>query len=651
MILQLSIFTLFYIAATLVASVTAILAWRRRSVPGGMWLFLMVMAAIAWTLADALDVSSVGLTSKILWGKMSYLGSATIDVFLLLFAFEYTHRAKWVTRRNVILLFAIPVLSILAAFTNDSHHLLWNDFTFTPENPIILIYHHGPLYWFFTAYIYATILLAAFLLVNFALNSRELYRYQSAVIITAILIPFTAELVYDFVPGFYPGLDISAVSLTLSGAFFTVNMLRWKLLDVIPVAREALVEQLQDGMIVLDEAERVVDLNLAARDLLEGGERAWIGQPASQLFALVRDYPGLEISATPAEFRLAGPLRRDIEVRVSGLYNQNHRVGGKLVIVRDITPRKQAEEALAASEAKFRTFFNVALDPILLLDENSRIIDCNPAAVSMLGADSRDQLIGQQRSNFSPERQLDGELSAIGTERVNQLMIAEGKAQFEWLYRRLDGTEFVADVSLTWIPMGEGKKQLVHLRDVTERKLVEEKLRELSLVDSLTGLNNRRAFMVLATQQLKTADRMGEGALLFFADLDGLKWINDHMGHGEGDRALVDTANILRNSFRASDIIARLGGDEFVGLGIETQENKAEVILARLQEHLNAHNLQESRPYKLSISFGIARYTPQHPCSLQELLEEGDKAMYVQKQAHKLSLKAASGEAVEGGQT
>jgi diguanylate cyclase (GGDEF)-like protein len=163
-------------------------------------------------------------------------------------------------------------------------------------------------------------------------------------------------------------------------------------------------------------------------------------------------------------------------------------------------------------------------------------------------------------------------------------------------------------------------------------------------VDPLTGLNNRRAFLILATQQLKTTDRMQDAAVLIFADLDGLKWINDNLGHSEGDRALVDTSNILRRSFRASDIIARLSGDEFVGLGIETQENMADVIVARLQEHLNAFNLQESRPYKLSISFGLARYSPQNPCSLLELLDEGDKAMYAQKQAKKLNFKGIPGE-------
>jgi diguanylate cyclase (GGDEF)-like protein len=155
----------------------------------------------------------------------------------------------------------------------------------------------------------------------------------------------------------------------------------------------------------------------------------------------------------------------------------------------------------------------------------------------------------------------------------------------------------------------------------------------LSLMDDITGLNNRRGFVMLANQQLKIAERFKHHVVLIYIDLDKMKLINDEHGHKEGDRALVDTANILRSSFRTSDIIARLGGDEFVGLALETGDTTSEVILSRLQEHLNTHNIQETRPYKLSLSFGAAKYDPENPCSLDELLERGDKMMYEHKQS------------------
>ncbi len=166
-----------------------------------------------------------------------------------------------------------------------------------------------------------------------------------------------------------------------------------------------------------------------------------------------------------------------------------------------------------------------------------------------------------------------------------------------------------------------------------QRKLAEEELRSLSLVDELTGLYNRRGFLTLAKQQLKVANRMKKGMLLIFIDLDNMKLINDSLGHHEGDLALIDTANIFRDTFRESDIIARIGGDEFVVLALETNEYDAHAIVHRLNEQFARHNRRDIHPYKLSISFGIVRYDPDSPCSIEELLVKADKKMYEHKRS------------------
>lgn len=176
--------------------------------------------------------------------------------------------------------------------------------------------------------------------------------------------------------------------------------------------------------------------------------------------------------------------------------------------------------------------------------------------------------------------------------------------------------------------------------DITERKRIEEQLRELSLSDELTGLVNRRGFMVLARQQIKVSDRSGRDLALVFIDMDGLKRINDTMGHGEGDRAICDASAVLKRSFRASDIIARIGGDEFVALSVEANEQTEAHIVERLQENINAFNLENGRPYKLAMSYGVTLYDPHAACTLEELLERGDRLMYQQKQAKKAAREA-----------
>ncbi len=155
-------------------------------------------------------------------------------------------------------------------------------------------------------------------------------------------------------------------------------------------------------------------------------------------------------------------------------------------------------------------------------------------------------------------------------------------------------------------------------------------LQDVRSGDELTGLYNRRGFMVLAERQLKLARRSGRGMLLFFIDVNGLKQINDSFGHSEGDRSLKSTAQALERTFRDSDVIARLGGDEFAALAIEASGHSEDTIRARLSEYLGTISAKESR-CAISLSVGWARFDPRSRASIGELLVQADQAMYEQK--------------------
>jgi diguanylate cyclase (GGDEF)-like protein len=163
-----------------------------------------------------------------------------------------------------------------------------------------------------------------------------------------------------------------------------------------------------------------------------------------------------------------------------------------------------------------------------------------------------------------------------------------------------------------------------------KRSLLESELRSLALTDDLTCLYNRRAFLGLAGQQLRVARRNAQGLLLFFADVDNLKEINDTHGHQEGDLALIRIADALEETFRNSDVIARLGGDEFAVMALEASCEDREIILRRLAKSLKRSNADESR-YQLSLSIGMARFDPQHPVTLGKLIANADEAMYEDK--------------------
>jgi diguanylate cyclase (GGDEF)-like protein len=173
------------------------------------------------------------------------------------------------------------------------------------------------------------------------------------------------------------------------------------------------------------------------------------------------------------------------------------------------------------------------------------------------------------------------------------------------------------------------------VRYAIARHQTQEALRGLSLIDDLTGLSNRRGFVILAQQQLKLAKRTRQPLLLFLFDLDHLKVINDTWGHHEGNLALVETATLLSGTFRESDVIARLGGDEFTVLAINAAAEHVPLLTERLQANLQRRNAQPDRRYQLSLSLGVAAYDPARPASIEELLAQADAALYAQKRGRR----------------
>ncbi len=170
---------------------------------------------------------------------------------------------------------------------------------------------------------------------------------------------------------------------------------------------------------------------------------------------------------------------------------------------------------------------------------------------------------------------------------------------------------------------------------VIERKRMEQEIVNLTLTDVLTGLYNRRGFEVLAGHEMKLAYRFKRSVSLFFCDLDDLKTINDTYGHAMGDAALKEVSAIIKETFREADIPARIGGDEFVILAPDTSADNLNILPDRLQETVVKHNLKGGRPYALTLSVGMSRFNPEVPHTVEELISEADKLMYLQKKEKK----------------
>jgi len=305
--------------------------------------------------------------------------------------------------------------------------------------------------------------------------------------------------------------------------------------------------------------------------------------------------------------------------------------GEPLFIIRtleDISERKRAEDVITRSRNFYLSLINALPNPIRLADVDGKCDYFNRAWLDFTGRTMSQELGDGWTRGVHPE---DGERLM---KRYRGAIAARSPYTTEYRLRSEKGAyRWHAEFGRPFNDIdGNFSGYISSCYDIHDRKTFEETLHSVSITDDLTGLLNRRGFFALAEQQLKIANRSRKGAVLFYADLDGLKAINDNFGHPEGDQALVEVALILRVIFRESDIIARLGGDEFAALLLENNEIQDEaLIMNRLQECVSAHNENPGRRYALSISAGIKRYHPDRPALLDELLSEADKLMYERK--------------------
>ena len=288
--------------------------------------------------------------------------------------------------------------------------------------------------------------------------------------------------------------------------------------------------------------------------------------------------------------------------------------------------RQSAELERASVARQMAAIVESSNDAIFGRDLEGRVISWNPSAEALHGF-TAEEIVGHTYTHLIPD-----DLKDEAAQVWERVLEGEPVQNFDTIRLHKDGSPL--DVSLTLSPIRDADGNIVGIstiaRDIGERKRSEE-LRRLALLDELTGLNNRRGFLLLADHQMRVARRDKKPLALLFIDLNNLKTINDNFGHKEGDRAISDAAAILRETFRESDIVARVGGDEFCVLMTADNELDIDTPLGRLNTNIELHNAQGTRPYKVSLSVGKANYDPHQPVPIEDLMRQADVLMYQAK--------------------
>jgi len=349
---QNAIYTVLLFVTTGALAAFALYGRLRRGVAGAPAFVWLALTVAEWVLTYALELSTDNLPRKILYAQLQYVGIAFVPLAWLAFTLQYTGRGAWLTRAKLALLLIEPLITLLLVFTNARHGLIWSSVG-TAGQLMPLPVEHGSWFWAHVFYAYVLMLSGSIMLVQAIARSPSVYRRQAAALLLGAAAPWLGNALYVFRQNPLHPLDLTPAGFALSALAVGWALFRYRLLDLVPVAHSAIVAGLRDGIIVLDGQNRVVELNPTAERILNRRAATAFGQPVEQLLA---DQPQLVAycrGATEAQMEIAlgeGEALRSYEAQITSLPSRHSDSGGRLVLLHDVTERKQAEAALQAAK-------------------------------------------------------------------------------------------------------------------------------------------------------------------------------------------------------------------------------------------------------------------------------------------------------------
>ena len=629
--------TYLFIASFLISLLNIHILWQRQRKLNLNWLLLALIAIVFYNLFSILDASSTTLAARIVWSKRIYFGAAFVTPFFLLFFINYPQKRLHLNWKIITAILLIPVATLIAVFTNDLHHLFWTGFL--PINGISngYIFLHGPLYWIGIGYEYLCGLAVIILISEDIRHSFGIYRTQSLWLLFSSAFPFVSSVIYDLGLTPIPGIEILPIGFSISGLGLVFSIAFLKMFDIIPVSRSLLVENLQDGLIVLDNHMRVVDINPAARKLLG----------ANQIKA------GAEFQSIPENFHSA-LLDKSKSTEVickngktenllfipSHLTDEKGRPAGFMYVIRDMTEIRAIEKALLQSQSRYQSLIEDVLDistvGICILDKNFNVVWANQTVanywmteqVDLLGMDFRKAV-----------QNLPTEIIENGSRLIGEILLSYHSGYFmedveiHFNHQEEDRPDKVLQYSSRPITVGYFTGgRIEQFVDITEQKTLQNKIELLAITDELTGIYNRRGLMELGRHDFNRARRTNTQLGVIYFDIDFFKKMNDKFGHLQGDAILIETIQRVESCLRDMDTFARFGGDEFVILIPEADQGQTMEIAERIRKKISSSPMIIGEiKVQVNLSLGISQIRPTD--NLTGLLNRADQAMYRAKQS------------------
>lgn len=482
----------------------AVRAWRQRNTSGGTAVSMALMMGLIawWSFFYVLEIATNDPEIMRIVYQLKYIGIVTIPVLWLLISTSYTNRPQWNNRGRILLLSIIPIISTVLIWTNPSHRFVWSGYEILDAGGFT-VYNSNPATWFWVHAFYSYLLIMAgtYFLFRQFIGSPRLYRNQLTALFIAVGAPMAANA-YTLFSG--TGIDFTPFAFTVTGTAVFFALLRYQLLDLVPVARDAVIDNMTDGMILLDGQNRIADLNAAAREIIGQPNADLIGKSLVEAVPMLAQRPDVierhrGDAVTQSELTLGeGDETRWLDVRVSPLTDALKRVTGRIIVFRDITERKKIEAALVKSEAGYRQLVENISDVVYTVDVQGFFTYVSPAAESMTGY--KDSFLTGQHFTKLVERSareaiiqfyLD-QVSKPDPESIYTFPIFTASREIRWVEQK------VAPI----FDPASGEQTGFHavVRDITDRKLIEEKI------------NQQNEALVKANRELAVARKQAEAA-------------------------------------------------------------------------------------------------------------------------------------------
>jgi diguanylate cyclase (GGDEF)-like protein/PAS domain S-box-containing protein len=683
MSLQVDYYVLSLFFGALVAGAVAVVAWRRTATSMGRSLVLLMGSVFVWSFLAAFEAAVPATATKILLSKVEYLGIASTPVLMFLFALKFSRSGSRLKKGRAAALWIIPVLTLLLAATNEAHGLIWSGFSPAPVGETrLLLYQHGTFFWVHVGYSYLLLFATTVLLLLAYFRFKGIHRRQAVALLLSFPWPWLGNALYlAGLAGGKSGHDFTPVGFAIAGFFLLGAMFRLQLVDIVPVAREQVVESMGESLIILDEGGRVAATNPAARQLIAeaGGpaedvrESELLGRPVADLFPA---WPEMAAGlSAPSASQREIPLRRDgsprvFEVRLSPLLGHGTYVTGWVAVLYDITRLKEAESSAVEARNVAETLREAGLTlssklefsqvSAVILDIIKRVVPFDIGAflttegaeLKLAGikgpADTQDwigrtfPMTGCQLCNTAVQgmRPL---ISKISNPEDILLPLSAEIGVHSYLgvpvVFRDHVTGLIALYNSGERPFTEADARVAELfanqvAIALDNSRRVEQMEHQAVTDQLTGLYNRRAFADMAEKEVGRARRYQRPLALILFDIDHFKNVNDTHGHLVGDQVLRILTEKVTKTTRSTDFVCRYGGEEFIVLMPEAGREEALAMAERLREMVSGITVVAAEgTLSMTISLGVAALGPGEDETLEGLIGRADKAMYEAKAA------------------